>query len=365
MKPTLVWDLEVYGTYFLCAFKNVATGNVRHFEMFDGQEFDAATVRKILKSSTIVGFNSANFDLPLLSMALSGASNAKIKEACDAIIQNNLRSWQLERRFNFTTLSTVDHIDLIEVAPGMASLKIYGGRMHTPTMQDLPIEPDATISVSDRARLREYCANDLAVTQALYEHLQPQLKLREAMGAEYEMDLRSKSDAQIAETVIKSQVGAITGKEVIRPEIPAGTVVRYTAPQFVRFSDAGLNDILAKLQSHKFVVLATGGIEFPDWMKTLKVAIGDSAYKMGIGGLHSTESCASHVADEDTLLLDKDVRSFYPSIILECGLAPKHMGHAFSSVYRRIYGNRLKAKDRIPEITKRISEIEEELRRAD
>jgi len=350
MKPVLVWDLEVYKNYFLCMFKNIETGNVRAFELFEGQPFDADTVRKILKAHTIVSFNGNSFDLPLLSMALSGADNALLKKASDNIILNNVRSWALERQFNFKTITKVDHIDLIEVAPGMVSLKIYGGRLHTPTMQDLPIEPNASISVSDRARLREYCANDLSVTQALYEHLLPQIKLREAMGAEYGLDLRSKSDAQIAEHVIKSQVAALKKTDVTRPDIPAGTTFQYRAPQFIRFSDPALTEIVTKLQAHKFTVTSTGKVDEPAWMKST-VKIGDGAYKMGIGGLHSTESCVAHIADDDTLLVDRDVASYYPSIILGCDLAPAHMGEAFTRVYRTIVERRLEAKHKGDKVT--------------
>lgn len=344
MKPILVFDLETYGDYFLCAFKNIATGNVRMFELFDGQEFDDDTVRKILRQSTVVGFNSNNFDMPLLSMAMSGASTDKIKQAADDIILHNLRAWQLEKKHNFKTFSGSDHIDLIEVAPGMVSLKIYGGRLHTPKMQDLPIEPDASISPDQRALLRRYCANDLDATQALYENLLPQIKLRESMSKEYDIDLRSKSDAQIAEAVIKSQVQAITGNDVVRPEIAGGTEFFYKAPGFIKFSSPELNDILAKLKRDPFVVKDTGKTDEPGWMKKNPVVIGDMSYKMGIGGLHSTESCVAHHADDQTLLVDRDVTSYYPSIILNCGLVPRHMGSAFTRVYQRLVDQRLAAK---------------------
>ena len=34
-----------------------------------------------------------------------------------------------------------DHIDIMPLPIGQASLKIYGGRLHAPKLQDLPIEP--------------------------------------------------------------------------------------------------------------------------------------------------------------------------------------------------------------------------------
>ncbi|MBZ4284144.1 hypothetical protein LAJ55_15175, partial [Streptococcus pneumoniae] len=70
-------------------------------------------------------------------------------------------------------------------------------------LQDLPFKPESSISLFDRCALREYCANDLSITRDLYETFTEQLALRESMSAEYKVDLRSKSDAQIAESVMR------------------------------------------------------------------------------------------------------------------------------------------------------------------
>lgn len=344
MKPIRVYDLEIYSNYFLAMFRDIATGKVATFEMFEGSPLDVDGVRKAVRSSTLVGFNSNNFDMPILSLALTGADCAKLKQACDAIIVGNLRSWQLERKFKFKVITEVDHIDLIEVAPGMASLKIYGGRLHCQKMQDLPIEPSASISPADRESLKTYCANDLQTTEDLYRKLLPQLDLRAKMSVEYGQDLRSKSDAQIAEAVIKAQVEAIMDEAPQRPEIATGTCYRYTAPAFLSFETPALQKVLTDLQNDDFVVHDSGKLNEPKWLKDLKLTIGGSTYRMGIGGLHSTESGVAHVADDDTVLIDRDVASYYPAIILNCGLSPSHMGQAFTTVYRAIVNRRLEAK---------------------
>ena len=325
-------------------FGNLATGNTRAFELFADHPLNMDTIRSIVAKFTLVSFNGNNFDMPLLSLALSGATNQAIKNASDAIILNNLRGFALERKFKFKTMTKVDHIDLIEVAPGMVSLKIYGGRLHCKKMQDLPIEPSASISVADRELLKTYCANDLQVTQALYLKLAPQIELRAQMGKTYDLELRSKSDAQIAETVIRTQVKAITGVMPERPIIEGGTLYQYSAPSYIRFSSAPLEAVLAMVQATKFRVIDSGKVIEPDELKNAKVAIGASVYRMGVGGLHSTESSTSHVADEKTLLIDRDVASYYPSIILGSSLAPVHMGEPFLRVYRDIVEQRLAAK---------------------
>lgn len=343
-KPTLVFDLEIYRDYFLALFRNMETGATRAFECFPGHPLDCATIRQILSGYPLVSFNGNNFDLPLLSLALTGADNARIKQASDAIILNNLRSWQLDRQFNFKTVTGIDHIDLIEVAPGIASLKIYGGRLHCQKMQDLPIDPGASISPAQRDELKTYCANDLELTEALYRTLQPQLELRAQMGRHYGQDLRSKSDAQIAEAVIRTQVAAITQVMPERPKVEAGTLYRYRAPDYIRLRSPALQQLLRQLQSDNFTVIDSGKVNEPQWLKELQVSLGQSVYRLGIGGLHSTEHRTAHVADANTLLLDRDVASYYPAIILRSGLAPKHLGQPFLSVYRALVARRLAAK---------------------
>lgn len=344
MKQTLILDLEIYRDYFLAMFRNVDTGRVRAFELFDGQPLDTATIKSILKGYRLVTFNGANFDIPLLMLALKGANNALIKKACDAIINNNLRGWQFERQWDVVIPKALDHIDLIEVAPGTALLKIYGGRMHCARMQDLPIEPDASISAADRAVLREYCANDLVTTQDLYESLLPQIELRHRMSEEYAIDLRSKSDAQIAEAVIGHQVADILQTEIKRPEVAAGTKFTYRPPEFIQFVTPVLQDVLERLRAERFVVPDSGKVMMPKWLQQTAIEIGTSIYRMGIGGLHSSEQSVAHVAGDDTILVDRDVASYYPNIILRTGLAPAHMGNAFTRTYQDIVERRLRAK---------------------
>lgn len=356
---TLICDTEIYRNYFLAAFLDVETGAVQTFERHDDSFIDVVGLRNVLMQNTIVTFNGTHFDLPLLSMATRDATNSMLKETCDKIIQNNLSVWRLGVK-----VLEVDHIDLIEVAPGTASLKVYGGRLNCRTMQDLPIAPDEMIDEVDAIAIREYCINDLQTTLALYRKLQPQIELRQKMGAKYGVDLRSKSDAQIAEAVIRSEFSRLTGKEVAKPKDLAGKVFRYQAPEFIRFSSKTLTDVLEKVAAAEFKVGPTGAVTMPKDLDGLEVRIGEGVYRMGIGGLHSSEKSIAHHANENTVLIDRDVASYYPSIILRCGLFPAGMGQTFLDIYRGLVTDRLTAKRRGAEIKQRISELERELANA-
>jgi len=339
----LILDTEVYKDYFLLSFKHAETGKVIHLEMYDGQPLNTRAVAGTMAKHTTVSFNGLSFDLPIIAAALQGMGCQGIKAVSDAIIKSNRPSWAICRDNNIDVPASWDHIDLIEVAPGTASLKIYGGRLKAPKMQDLPIDPDDSITPDLRPLMRAYCENDLNTTHMLLDKLAPAIKLRESMSEQYGMDLRSKSDAQIAETVIKSELKRITGKTYRKPNVPDGKTFRYRDPEIVTFQTPELQSVFEHILAHDFEVAGNGSIKIPDWLKATKLRIGQGAYQMGIGGLHSCEKSQLVRAGEGHLF-ELDVASYYPSIILQQRLAPDSMGKEFLTVYQSIVTRRLQAK---------------------
>lgn len=360
MRPIYIFDSEVYRNYYLASFLDIATGEVHHFEMYPEQTYDengvfeipipgvkldTKAIFRILRTGTIVTFNGLNYDMPILSAALYGSNNADIKKISDKIILNNVKYWHLN-----IELVECDHIDIFNVAPGTASLKIYGGRIHCPKMQDLPIDPAAEIDAGQRAELRQYCENDLATTRTLYETLKPQIELRSQMGKMYNLELRSKSDAQIAEAVIRKEVEKLVNRKLDKP-LPKVIRFRYAPPKWIKFNSQVLRDALATVTSAEFATLDNGTLRMPDKIAKLDIPINGGVYRMGIGGLHSSEKGVAHHSDEEHVIVDRDVTSYYPSIILNCNLYPGNMGHGFLSIYRDLVNQRLQAKKKGDNIT--------------
>ena len=344
MKKIITLDTEIYSNYFLASFYDAQTDKTLHFELYQGQDLDKNTLRKILNHYTILTFNGINFDMPILTAALMGYNNAQLKKLCDEIIKSNLPAWQIARKHQIEVPKDWDHIDIIEVAPGQSSLKIYGARLHCPTIQDLPIEPDATITPAQREALRQYCVNDLRTTWALYKALEKQIALRVDMSAQYGVDLRSKSDAQIAETVIKSELKKQTGRDYRKPELPDGVSFNYLNPRIISFRTEQLQRVFAMLLNTPFELGANGAVKLPDCIAKTNIVIGNTTYNMGIGGLHSCEKSQLVQAGGGYRLFDLDVASYYPSIILQQNLAPKSMGEPFLRVYQSIVDRRIAAK---------------------
>lgn len=367
MKRKLVLDIEIYSNYLLVMFKSVDTRRVRYFEQHASSELDVQTILGILREYTVVTFNGIDFDLPLLFMALNGASVAEVKVAANRIINENLRGWQFTKQYGIDIPRWVDHIDLREPVPGVQiSLKLYGGRLHSKKLQDLPIDPYAEIEVGQRRELRTYCENDLDTTIDLWlKATDPKddiIATRELLSAEFGVDMRSKSDAQIAEAAIKAKVSKALGGPVYPQEVAPGTTFRYRAPQWMVFRDPVLKAKFEQILAAHFVVNIKGKVDMPACLRSKKkkgasgetvdveappeskVTFAGKTYTMGIGGLHSTEHRVAHVAGNGYILRDTDVVSFYPALILLCGLFPRNMGEHFQRVYREFFTRRIAAK---------------------
>lgn len=349
--PRLFMDIECYKNYFLVMFM-AEDGRVAPFDMYDGKPLDVDGISRVLSKGDYEfhTFNGNTYDMCMLSYALAGATCEQLKAASDDIIVNDLKPWEFRKKYECVQM-TVNHVDLIEVAPGMVSLKIYGGRLGTKTLQELPIEPDAEISPEQRKTLMLYCRNDLRNTKAVSDELAKQIALRRTMSDElgYDehgnpVDLRSKSDAQIAEAVLKHRVKQATGLTPRKWPI-AYDSFHYEPPPHIQFYTQELKDALNLIASAKLVVQETGHVKMPSEISKLTIKIGKTRYKLGIGGLHSQESEVTHYADDEVLLRDIDVRSYYPNLMLNMGMYPQSMGPHFLEAYKAILVERLEAKD--------------------
>jgi hypothetical protein len=335
---TLLYDVECFPNYFLIRFRSFETKKMLSME----HPFNLAKLEWILTHFCVIGYNSIHYDILLVLLALKGATVEQLFKASQEIILGGVREWNFRKQYKLPKLH-VDHIDLIEVAPLNGSLKLYAGRLHSNKMQDLPVHFTTKLSEQEKKSVHDYCGNDLVNTDLLTTELEAALRLRVQMSGQYNVDLRSKSDAQMAEAVIVGELTKVFGE---RPKAPENTIDshQYRVPDFIAYKSPQLQQMLDIVRRATFYIDGNGYVVLPPEIQQLRLHIGQCVYQMGAGGLHSTEKCLAVRADENTLLLDRDVASYYPSIILNQRLYPKHLGPDFLKVYRSIVERRLKAK---------------------
>jgi DNA polymerase elongation subunit (family B) len=352
-KQSWTFDIECYQNYFLALFRNTETGDICWWQIFN----DAITTYNASAfnpNNLFISFNGNRYDLPMLTLAWKNPTptNAQLKQLSDALIVKGIMPWQFEKQYDLNLLPW-DHIDLIEVAPLKASLKIYGGRLGSKKLQDLPIPPGAVITEDQVPRLRRYCENDNVVTADLYNNLKPQLDLREKLSGEYQIDLRSKSDAQIAEAVIAHEYKRITQKPLLKPNLSKfiGKAFKYKPPKFIEFQTDLFNDLLVEICAADFLIKEDGGVQMPDCLKNRTIKYEGRTYKMGVGGIHSMDPPGEFRQTPTMNLIDIDVASYYPSIILNAGFYPSHIGPVFLDIYRSLVNRRIDAKHSSDEVT--------------
>ena len=361
LDKVIVLDIECLPNYLLIMFKKVTSGEVIYFEKVNDSSINLANILHIINNYTIVTFNGNDYDMTIIEATIAGFTNSSIHNVSKMIIDDNMKPWQVRKQVGIAAIQS-DHIDLINVAPLKASLKIYMGRLNAPKMQDLPIDPYEDLDVSEIPKVRNYCENDLDGTILLLKSLEGEIDLRSSMSDQYGVDLRSKSDAQIAEAVIKAELEKKYDIKATRPKIKEGTKFLYSAPENIEFQTDILKDILRQYTTLPFIVDKTGYTSFnfeigeadriksgknkgklPESKKQLKFKINNTNYTIGSGGIHSCEKKVRHT-NKNHIIRDYDVASFYPRIILNNNLAPKHLGMKFLKVYESIVKRRLKAK---------------------
>jgi DNA polymerase elongation subunit (family B) len=344
MKKKIVMDIEVYSNYALFSFADLNLTKFIELELFEGQLLNTNKLKAILNKYQIITFNGRNYDIPVTLAALSGFTNANLKLLSDDIIKSGRPGWQTLNVLDLREPARLDHIDIKEPAPGvMISLKLYGGRLSSKWLRDLPIEPSATISPEQREELRIYCRNDLTTTAELYKAVEHEIELRAEMGKTYQTDLRSLSGAQVAKAVFKKLLQD-KRVNVHTPELTASQqTFQYNMPKWINFKTPELQALKEAVTNAWFNVNDKGSVLIPDELKKA-ITFDGAKYKIGIGGLHSQEKKQAVIADSEHLLFEKDVASMYPSMILGQRLYPKHLTKKFVSIYADMVKRRLDAK---------------------
>jgi hypothetical protein len=349
-KPVAFYDTECFPNYWLLKFRPQG-GAVYTFALQAGERFtpkQSADVHYLFKLFTTVSFNGNYYDVPMVCAAIAGYSTEQLKWLNDQIIVQQLKPWEL----GLPEWSPSDHIDVMEVLPGAGSQKMYAGRIHCKTMRDLPYSPDHYLTPHEISEVDDYCENDLSVLEDLFNAVAPQLKIRESLGARYGIDLRSKSDAQCAEAVLKRRCEQVLGHRIYKPDVDWNLAFRYEPPAFLAFSTPQMQSAFEMVKASVFTLGASGAVIMPQQLSGLEIVIGSSVYRMGIGGLHSSEKSRAIKSSETHVLRDADVASYYPSLMLNSGKYPKALGPVFIPEFAGLKSERLDDKKRQKQLEK-------------
>lgn len=202
--------------------------------------------------------------------------------------------------------------------------------------------------------MADYNDNDVYIVAELIRMNQEEVLLRYRISEEYKVDVYSASRSTIADKVIVKLYSKFTGlhpkafidTKTIRRKILVSEILS----DKIAFSTPELNDILSGIRS---LTLKGEKGEFDREFTFM-----GTSYTIATGGLHSNEIPAVYAENSDSIIVDRDVASYYPNMIRSLKICQKHLiPKAWFRIADTIVDERLEhkhlAKDKSLDVMKR------------
>ena len=169
--------------------------------------------------------------------------------------------------------------------------------------------------------MADYNDNDVYIVAELIRMNQEEVLLRYRISEEYKVDVYSASRSTIADKVIVKLYSKFTGlhpkafidTKTIRRKILVSEILS----DKIAFSTPELNDILSGIRS---LILKGEKGEFDREFTFM-----GTSYTIATGGLHSNEIPSVYVENSDSIIVDRDVASYYPNMIRSLKVCQKHL----------------------------------------
>ncbi len=351
MKPNYVYDLET--------FPNVFTMAVEHTEYPMRWAFEISPWRNDSKeiilfmdwlrsiNARMIGFNSLGFDYPILHMLYRmGNSDAlTLYNKAQAIIscQEDSDRWvhqvnPSDRIVEQIDLYKIHHFDNKARATG---LKVLEFNMRSDNIQDLPYKVGTELTFDQVPLLKHYNAHDVDQTKRFYFKTLEMIKFREELTHKYQRDFMNHNDTKIGKDyfIMKLEEAGVqcyefgpsgrSPKQTLRPSIALKDAIL----PWIKFEHSEFTRVLEWFKQQ--TITETKGI-FNDVTAT----IDGFTFVFGLGGIHGSVESEIVESDDDFVIVDLDVSSYYPNLAITNRFYPKHLGASFCDIYHHLYDQR-------------------------
>jgi len=361
----LIHDIETMQEFFLIVVYNPQEDKYYEFSLNRWQN-DLYKFIKYTEQHTDffwVGYNNLRFDSQVVEWVIRNyekwydLSNLDIcgriaQKAADVIHDANYDVFP-EYREEELSLRQLDlfKIHHFDNKNRRVSLKRLEFEMDLENIEEMPIHHTKTdMTKEEVVTTINYCINDVQATYQFYlvtigqcEHPlykgNNQIELRQDIEQEFDIPCLNYSDSKIGDEMIKKyycQEKNITYKELpkkgfFRKEV----LVKKCIADYVKFQTDELKQFLLRIKK------MTLGMQ--DDFKE-EIHFYDNVYSFMKGGIHTENKPEVFEADDEYEIIDWDVSSYYPAIIINNGRYPQHLGKEFLRGYKQMFDKRLELK---------------------
>lgn len=369
-KIVYVYDIEVFQNIFHCSVKNTETNDIYKFEISERKNQlrelvkffkqvdkyitwgDYYTTNINIPANVIFcGYNNLHYDNPVINYIIEYEDKLmqyNIPTICSSIFnlsktittssEDNIDAWKhWKYQIWFDTFDILTMLYSNKLRVGLKEIQVT---MQYPNVQEFVCDWTKPLPLEDFESMIDYNINDIESTSELLNRCKKDVDLRIAIEDEYGVRVLSKDGVNIGMKILtqkylektgltwqdikdlRSPMSVIPLKDVILP------FIKYDSPILQRVLDDMKNQIVSpgrKGYENKFV-------------------FNNLRYSVGVGGIHSVNSPEIIIPRDDEMLIDIDVASLYPSMLIEYEFYPKHLGKEFLEVYKQIKDERIEAK---------------------
>lgn len=382
-KTVFVYDIEVFQNIFHCSAINTETKEVHKFEISSRKNQlselisffkqvnspvswnDNYTTNCSIDSDKIFcGYNNLHYDNPVINYIIE--YEHVLAEKPVLVITNSIfnlsreitnsgeniekwKRWKYQVWFDSFDILTMLYSNKLRV--GLKEIQVT---MQYKNVQEFVCDWSKPLPIEDFDSMIDYNINDIESTSVLLDRCKKDIDLRLAIEDEYGVKVLSKDGVNIGMKILTHKYLEKTGltwwdiKDLRSPQayIPLKDVIL----PFIKYDSPILKSVLDEMKTQ---VVSPGRKGYEK-----NFVFGGLRYTVGVGGIHSKNDPEIIIPAEDEMLIDIDVASLYPSMLIEYGFYPKHLGPEFLEVYSQIRSERIEAKhngDKIKDSTLKLA----------
>jgi hypothetical protein len=352
-----IYDIESYPNVFTFSAKLRGTDMRWKFEI-SGRCNDLHKLVAFIYSlkdtkGRMIGYNNLHYDYPvihwIINNSLNGITGYDIYQKSMSIIESKDRFghmiWDNDRIVEQLDLFKIHHFDNMARS---TSLKMLEFNMRSPNIEDLPF-PVGTVLTSDEIdELIIYNDHDVDETEKFLEHSDKAIKFREKMSTKYGRNFMNHNDKKIGTDIFIKELedagvlcyekDPITGRrkprQSRRQTIHMGDVIlpsiKFQHPSLIRVLNWMMVQTLVATELKPDVV-STKGV-----FKGVNATIDGFTMDFGLGGIHGSVASTIVESDDEWVIIDKDVKGYYPWLFIVNRFFPEHLGETFCDIFTLI-----------------------------
>lgn len=369
-KIVYVYDIEVFQNIFHCSVKNTETNNIYKFEISERKNQlrelvkffkqvdkyitwgDYYTTNINIPANVIFcGYNNLHYDNPIINYIIEYEDKLmqyNISTICSSIFnlsktitassEDNIDEWKhWKYQIWFDTFDILTMLYSNKLRVGLKEIQVT---MQYPNVQEFVCDWTKPLPLEDFDSMIDYNINDIESTSELLNRCKKDVDLRIAIEDEYGVRVLSKDGVNIGMKILTQKYLEKTGltwwdiKDLRSPMsvIPLKDVIL----PFIKYDSPILQRVLEDMKNQ---IVSPGRKGYEN-----KFVFNNLRYSVGVGGIHSVNSPEIIIPRDDEMLIDIDVASLYPSMLIEYEFYPKHLGKEFLEVYKQIKDERIEAK---------------------